>query len=461
MRKKWIWIGSGIIVLSAIVIVLVMMLPNKQQTTQAAVQNTTKVAKGDITVSVSGSGSVVSTDSETVRTKDEGKVKEVLIKEGDVVKKGQVLLTFEAQDVEDQLKSQETSLKSQQLDLADLQDQYKRKVQEGASDEELSAAKKSITKQEWNISNTESEIAALKEDMVPPDPLTSPIDGTVTSVNITAGENAKDGGELFVINNYQNLSIKIQVDELDIPNVKLGMKSEVSIDALEGQTIEGEVTDIADEGVTSNGVSLFDVTIGLKNSENVRVGMSAEATIIIDEKTGILTLPIEAVQQRGDKYMVILPGAAADAAGGASTEQSPGAADGKASGGSAGAEARAQSGTTGQRGAAGSRSGADQSGQTSGQAAASGERGSRNQSGINGRTQEVEVGVHNESLIEIVSGLNEGDEVVVPTVVGSSSSSNQQQREQQMMPGGMGGGFSVGGPGGGMPGGGGFGGGGR
>lgn len=143
--------------------------------------------------------------------------------------------------------------------------------------------------------------------MVPPDPLTSPIDGTVTAVNITAGEQAKSGSELFVINDYQKLSVKIQVDELDIPSVTKGMKANVQVDAFPDQTFEGVVSDIANEGVASGGVSLFDVTIALNNSEGVRVGMSAEATIITEEKKDILTLPIEAVQQRAGRYFVMLP----------------------------------------------------------------------------------------------------------------------------------------------------------
>ncbi|MEF2967114.1 efflux RND transporter periplasmic adaptor subunit [Paenibacillus sp. M1] len=437
-QKKWLWIGIGAVVLIAIIVILILSLrPDKQNEAAAPTVNTTKVTKGNIVVSVAGSGSVTSTVSETVRTKDEGKVKEVLVEEGDIVKKGQVLLTFEAADLADSLESQERSLKSQKLDLEDLQEQYKRQVQEGADDEALNATKKSITKQELNIADVEKEIASIKEDMIAPDPLTSPIDGTITTVNITEGEQAKNGDELFVINNYQDLSVKIQVDELDIPEVALGMKSTVEIDALPGQTFEGEVSDIADEGVASNGVSLFDVTIKLLKSDGVRVGMSAEATVILNEKNDILTLPIEAVQQRGDKYIVMLPnGGSADGDSGDKEAAAPPAAD----------EVQPQGDKAQAEGAP-----SDKGGQGA-------EGASR------GNMKEVEVGVHDESTIEIVSGLNEGDEVVIPTVLGNSSgaASAQQQMQGQMGGGfgGGGGGFEGGGPGGGTPGGGGFGGGG-
>lgn len=482
MKKKWLWIGGGALALVAIALILVLKLPDKQNQTAAPVQNTTRVSKGDITVSVSGSGTIVSTESESVRTKDEGKVSEVLVKTGDVVEKGQVLLTFEGTDHTDNIKEQQSSLEMQKLDLVDLQNQFKRQVQEGADEETLNATKKSIAKQELNISNTEAEIAKLQEEMVPPNPLTSPIGGTVTAVNITAGEQAKSGSELFVINDYQKLSVKIQVDELDIPSVTKGMKANVQVDAFPDQTFEGVVSDIANEGTTSGGVSLFDVTIALNHSEGVRVGMSAEATIITEEKKDILTLPIEAVQQRGDQYFVILPetennennatgGAVSPrgAGGGPTTGNTPAKGSAPATdnapttgspptvgdapamgsipaGGSAPSTDRparpdttdvAAEGTPPQGAASGS-SGAGEAPTNRQGRSAGASRTVGGISSMNGRIQVVEVGVHNESYIEIVSGLTEGQAVVIPTFVSNSSSSSSQQ--QMRMQGGFGGG---------------------
>lgn len=435
MKKKWLWIGIAFAIVCIVAVVITLVIPDKEASPTGPVQNTTRVSKNDITVSVSGSGSIISTKSEAVRTKEEGKVSEVLVKEQDVVKKGQTLLTFEATDHTDSLRSMQNNLQSQQWELTSLQDQFKRQVQEGADEETLESTKQSITKQEMNIENTEAEIASLQEEMIPPDPLVAPIDGTITSINITAGEQAKSGSELFVINDYQQLSVQIQVDELEIPDVAVGMRSAIQIDALPDQAFEGKVSQIANEGISSNGVSLFDVTVALDNSENVRVGMSAEATIIINEKTDTLTLPIEAVQQMGGRYIVILPDNAT------ATATAP---DGSSEQDSAGAPARpegvqpeAQESDTGSEGAAPSR------------------RPGGNAANANQRFQEVEVGVHNESLIEIVSGLAEGDEVVVPTVIQSSSGSSEQPVMQGTF-GGFGGGASFGGGSGSVPGGGGF-----
>lgn len=449
MKKKWLWIGIGIAIVCIAAVIVTLVIPDKEVTTAGPVQNITRVSKNNITVSVSGSGSIISTESETVRTKDEGKVSEVLVEANDVVKKGQTLLTFEATDNTDNLRSKQNTLQSQQWELTSLQDQFKKQVQEGADEETLESAKQSIAKKEMDIENTKAEIAKLQEEAIPPDPLVSPIDGTITSVNITAGEQAKNGAELFVINDYQQLSVRIQIDELEIPDVSVGMRSTVQIDALPDQTFEGKVSQIANEGVSSNGVSLFDVTVVLDSSENVRVGMSAEATIIINEKTDILTLPIEAVQQMGDRYVVILPDSAAAAA----TAPAP---SGSAEQGNARMPANpeaAQPQPEGQEGASGAASGAEGSTPS--------RRPGGNSGNANRRFKEVEVGVHNENLIEIVSGLAEGDEVVIPTLIQSSSNSSEQPAMQGNFGGGFGGGAGgFGGGSGSAPGGGGFGGGG-
>lgn len=80
----------------------------------------------------------------------------------------------------------------------------------------------------------------------------------------------------------------------------------MTLDALPDQTFEGEVTDIANEGMANNGVSAFDVTIHLSKSEGIRAGMTAQASIDIEKKSDILLVPIEAVQDNDGKKFVIL-----------------------------------------------------------------------------------------------------------------------------------------------------------
>lgn len=394
-----------------------------------------------------------------------------------------MLITFVAGDFDDKLKEANKSLENLKTELTNKQENYKTIAMNNATDEELESAKSAIDKAKSDIADQQDSIAAIYEDMVPPDPLTAPIDGTITAVNITDGEQAQNGTELFTMTDYVNLSVTVQVDELDIPQIKLDQVSTITLDALEDKEFAGKVIDIAKEGTSSNGVSLFNVTVGLNNSEGVLVGMSAEVAITIEEKNDILTVPIEAVSEVNGKYYVNVPvtegGESAATDSGAAGGQAPGgdAAGGQAPGGDA-VGGQAPSGDTaggppsgewqggeGQSGGRGMRSGGYGGGGSGGYGGgefpggASGGRTAASSASGQKRVA-VEVGIHNESNIEIVSGLNEGDEVIIPTVISTGNTSTQQTQMQGGMGGsfgggGMTGGFTGGGAGGGMTGGGG------
>ncbi|MBY0012963.1 efflux RND transporter periplasmic adaptor subunit [Paenibacillus typhae] len=482
-KKKTVIISSSIAVVAIAGVLAYVLWPDAGKEASAVPLNTAIVAKGNILNGVSGSGSVSPINTGSIRTKEAGEVDQVMVAKGDVVKKGDVLITFVASDMSDKMKEAEKSLTSLKTDLTDKQENYKTLAMNNATEEELASAKKAIEKAESDIAEQQESIADLEEDMLPQDPLTAPMDGTITAVNITDGEQAQNGSELFTMTDYENLSVTVQVDELDIPNIKLDQSATITLDALEDQEFEGKVIEIAKEGTSSNGVSLFDVTVGLNESEGVLVGMSAEVAITIEEKNDVLTVPIEAVSEMNGKYYVNVPvtegdgsetGAASDTAGGqapggdapasgAADGQAPGdeapsgdAADGQAPSGEAPADVpaggQASSGEAPAGGASGwkgrggeGRGGTFPGGAPSGGFPGGGQMGGRSSSSTASGQKRVEVtvGIHDESNIEIVSGLSEGDEVVIPTVIstGSSTSSGQSQM------GGMGGmgGFSTGG----------------
>ncbi|WHY20908.1 efflux RND transporter periplasmic adaptor subunit [Paenibacillus sp. G2S3] len=475
MKKKKVLLWTiGVVAVATAGLLVYTFLPDKNSQAAEVPVNTATVTKGDIVVNVSGAGSVTATETGKVKTKDAGTVAEVLVKEGDVVKKGQKLITFEGDDLSDNLKQEQTSLTSLETDLQDKQEQYKKLAVAGASEDELASAKRSIEKAKTDIASQIEKIASVQEDMIPPDPLTAPIDGTVTTVNISSGEKAMDGSELIDITDYANLSVIVQVDELDIPTVKIGMPATISLDALPDTEFKGSVTKIAKEGTVSNGVSLFDVTVGLATSEGALVGMSAEVSVTTAEKKDVLTVPIEAVQERNGKYTVALPltAGSAESSKASSEGQAPmpsGAPDANGGAMPYGGAPDADGGAM-PSGAPDARGGVMPSGAPNarGGAMANGTAGTRNRGYSNQRTVSVEVGIHDESSIEIISGLNEGDKVIIPTVISTKTGTTSTEMQMQGGMGGMGGanfsgggfsggGFSGGGAGGmgGAPGGGG------
>jgi HlyD family secretion protein len=172
--------------------------------------------------------------------------------------------------------------------------------------------------------------------------------------------------------NYDSMEFSIDVDELDISKIQVGQAANVTIDALEEtetNPLKGVVTKIAVEGTSSDGVSTYPVTIQLDKNDSLKGSMNANAEIVVSEKTDVLYVPVDAVQKKNGVSYVLVVTGV----------------DGKP--------------------------------------------------GVSGNTEkrEVTTGISTEDYIEIVSGLSEGEQVIVT----STTTTNNQ-----MMPGGMPGGMS-------------------
>jgi len=377
---------------------------------QAALQ-TTPVRKGKLESAISGTGNIETANRETLKASSSGKIAAVSVKQGDKVKKGQTLATFEQDDSsstskETQIRSKQLDLKKKQLDLDNLQKQFK----EASDDDKRAELSISIQKQQLDIESTKEDIASLQKDEEDTlDPITAPIDGMLATFSLAVGDNiggqnSSSSSSLGEVVDYDHLQIVVGIDELDISKVKLGQPATILVEALPNQPFTGKVTSIAEEGTATSGVAAFDVTVTLDDIANLKAGMSAEATIIVEQKADALYLPIEAVQSLGNRYFVMVP----------STEP---------------------------QGTATEEPAATENPQRQSRTAAS-----ELQSGV--KRVAVEVGIHNEDFIEIVSGLQEGEFVVVPTVAGNSSNQNSFGGAGGFGAGGFGGGGFPGGGGG-------------
>ena len=94
--------------------------------------------------------------------------------------------------------------------------------------------------------------------------------------------------------------LSVNVDELDILSVAVGQDAEITFDALEGQSYTGKITEISGQCASvSGGVARYAVKIELAKDENMRAGMNASATITIESKEDIITIPLNALQEQG------------------------------------------------------------------------------------------------------------------------------------------------------------------
>jgi HlyD family secretion protein len=415
-RKKWLLTAAGLVIVIGACSGFWLWSGKSGKPLQAAF-STVQVRKGSLDVKISGTGNIEAAQRQTIKASSSGKIAEVKVKQGDKVKKGQVLATFEQSDTTgatSQIRSKQLDLEKKKLDLQTLMDQFK----QAPDDDKRAELSINIQKQQLDIESTQADIQSLKADDSSLDPITAPIDGTLATFSIakgdTIGGQAGTNGSLGEVVDYDHLQMVVGVDELDIPKVKKDQETTVLVEALPDETFTGKVTEIAEEGTASNGVSSFNVTLALNEVKNLKVGMSAEASILVQQKADALYLPIEAVQSFGGRYFVMVPSAGGSGNSGSTDQTAQQQQQGQSASGQRQRQGQSQ-GTNGAQGGQGTRSWSGNSTRQNRQSATLASSGLRRVS--------VQVGIHNEDYIEIASGLKEGESVVIPAAASSTSQS--------------------------------------
>ena len=265
----------------------------------------------------------------------------------------------------------------------------------------------------------------------------APIAGVITKISNKIGDTIKAGDEISDVSDPTQMQFDVPVDELDIAKLQVGQKASITVDALPATLktpVTGEVSKVAVTGTSESGVTTFIVTVKVNdNLDKLKGGMNANGDIEVAKKENVLYVPIEAITTLNGKSFVYLMGAGSGSSPTGRTRMSggygqaaPGATTKTPSNGNA-------SGFTGRS-----------TGRTSGGAAGSGTANagaSKAQSYYSGSAlTEVQVGLNNDTSIEITSGLKEGDVVVLPETKAASTTKTTTGV------GGMGGGgFSGGG----------------
>jgi len=208
--------------------------------------------------------------------------------------------------------------------------------------------------------------------------ITASFDGIVAAIEVKKGDSVSAGTALASIITKQKIT-EISLNEVDITKIKVGQKATLTFDAVEGLSIAGTVLEIDTLGTVTQGVVTYNVKIGFgTQDERAKPGMSVSAAIITDSKQNVLSVPNSAVKTSGDTYYVEML----------------------------------------------NQSVLNKSLLNS--AAIS--------SGIPSKTppseQSIEIGLANDSVTEITSGLKEGDMVIVRTVSSTSTSTTQNGQSQ-------------------------------
>ena len=265
-----------------------------------------KVVRGDLTVSVSGAGNIYVCNEENLTfERGSGRVDKIHVDIGDKVSKGEVLAELAPLDTD----ALELALLKAQIarDEAEYNLNQLKDVQHASYDRVKIA--------ESQLEAAEMELAQAQEKLAN-ETITAPFDGVVASVGAEVGDtfHSSTGAGTVIVRliDLTTLELPVQVDEIDIPKIKLNQTAVVTIDALPSVELEGNVTAISPVPAATGGVVLYDITISLTAPEgsDLRVGMSATADITIEKRSNVLLVPTRAIKQdrQGNSIVMIQDG---------------------------------------------------------------------------------------------------------------------------------------------------------
>lgn len=108
----------------------------------------------------------------------------------------------------------------------------------------------------------------------------------------------------FVIANGDQMKVTMNVDELDIGSMQVGLSAEITLDAMEGENFTGEITSVSGSASASNGVAQYPVEITFDKTDAMLSGMNASVAVIVEQAENVLTVPLAAVTDLGAKAYV-------------------------------------------------------------------------------------------------------------------------------------------------------------
>lgn len=123
----------------------------------------------------------------------------------------------------------------------------------------------------------------------------------------STSEDSLDSAEVtaFTLASDDSMILSVSVDELDINSISEAQEAQVTLDAIEGETFTGTVVKVGNSASSaSGGVAKYTVEISIPKNEQMKVGMNASATIVIENRENVLTIPVNALQEKGDSVFV-------------------------------------------------------------------------------------------------------------------------------------------------------------
>ena len=359
--KTWkkVAIGVGVLAVGGGMVWYGLVQKNKDVVTV----QTGKVDRQDLVTLVTASGEVKPKTYTNVLGEGFGKIIDIAVKEGELVRRGNVLLRLEniqptadvaAQQaglgsVEAGLKAGEANYRSAQAEQTQRQADFERAkfdwergqqlykdglipksdfdARKSAFDSSAAAVEASQARVQQSRAELDRShqlvlqsgaVLSRTRDVLRKTTYTAPINGVVTYIAVRVGENVvmgiqnSPGSYLMTISDMSVVTAEVKVDETDIVNVRIGQEADVTIDAMPGKTYKGRVSEVGTQAVLrTSGLATTQTTAGTQEAKdfkvvvtlneppsNLRPGLSTTAKIKTAEKKNALAIPIQALAVR-------------------------------------------------------------------------------------------------------------------------------------------------------------------
>jgi HlyD family secretion protein len=328
MKKKWIWIGLG----GVLVLLLIVLNVVKQAQGNVTAVQFARVRVEDITSRVRAPGKIEPKTQVKISADLPGKVIHVLVKEGDRVKQGQLMLQLDDTQYRASLDQARAALSSGHARLRESQaalkvsdSNYQRqralfeqKLLSDAEWDQATTANESAhaaaTAAQQEVARAQAAVEAA-QDNVNKCRFLAPFDGVVSALDVEQGEVVitgtmnNPGTQIMVVSDLSRMLVRADVDETDVVNMKLGQKAKITVDAMPDTSFVGTVTEIGNTAkrsvtTTVEGQTNFEVKVVFDTVvPQVRPGMTADVEIETATHGQAVGVPIQAVVVRTQREL--------------------------------------------------------------------------------------------------------------------------------------------------------------
>jgi HlyD family secretion protein len=328
MKKKWIWIGLG----GALVVLLVAGNVARQSQGKIVSVQFARVRRTDITARVRAPGKIEPRTQVKVSADVMGKIVQLPIKEGDRVKKGELMLQLDdtqyrsaysqaraaRASAEARVRETESSLKVAQSSYARQKALFEQHLLSEAEWDQATtnyeSARAAVATGREEVARSQAALEGASDNLQKCRFL-APFDGVVSALNVEAGEVVitgtmnNPGTQILVVSDLSRMLVRADVDETDVVDLKLGQKAKITVDALPDTSFPGTVTEIGNTAKRtlaggSEGQTNFEVKVVFdQDVPQVRPGMTADVEIETGTREKTLGVPIQAVVIRTQREL--------------------------------------------------------------------------------------------------------------------------------------------------------------